>query len=331
MARLTAVRAKFDVAESLSQAENCGTAPDVTWRRDLVRKMVIRRWRWTGVLALLAFASPAEIRIGAQSASQRDQPVVNAPIHHDRGQTVTPGFEGWFKNPDGTISLSFGYMNRNYVEDLDIPLGPDNKIEPGPPDQGQPTHFNVRRNTGVFTVVVPKLEGGERTWTLTSRGQTISIPANLKPEWGIDALKDIANGNTPPVIKFDPAGKTGQGPRGVSTDMNVNMPAPATLNVWVTDDMIRKRQGDGGADSPTRGPALGVIWSKFRGTGRVTFSETTPKLVDGKASSTAMFSEPGDYTLRVLAWDASGPPGPVMAVGFQCCWTNGYVKVHVTK
>src|SRR3954471_23336636 len=74
----------------------------------------------------------------------------------DSGQGVTGAFEGWFPNADGTFSLLVGYYNRNSKQELDIPSGPANKIEPGPADQGQPTHFLTGRQWGVFTVTVPK-------------------------------------------------------------------------------------------------------------------------------------------------------------------------------
>jgi hypothetical protein len=257
--------------------------------------------------------------------------LVDAPIHHDSGQSITPSFEGWYKNPDGTFSLSFGYLNRNYKEAIDIPVGPNNKMEPGLPDQGQPTHFRPRRNTGVFTIVVPADFGKkEISWTIVAHGETISIPGHLRPEWSIDALKEVTNGNTPPLLKFDPAGKGGQGPGGIRTDMKATTLIPLELSVMVTDDGVRKRQGDtDDADARPRGPALGVNWSKFRGPGPVTFSETAPKIANARATTTVTFQQPGDYILRVLAWDNSGPQGPVMAGGFQCCWTNGYVKVSV--
>src|SRR5438552_14311282 len=73
----------------------------------------------------------------------------------DSGQGVTPAYEGWFKNPDGSFTLLLGYYNRNLKQTLDIPVGPENRIEPGGPDQGQPTHFLPRRHWGVFTVRVP--------------------------------------------------------------------------------------------------------------------------------------------------------------------------------
>jgi hypothetical protein len=47
----------------------------------------------------------------------------------------------------------------------------------------------------------------------------------------------------------------------------------------------------------------------------------------GKASTTATFSEPGEYVLRVMANDWSGDGGR----GFQCCWSNAQVKVSVKK
>ena len=47
-------------------------------------------------------------------------------------------------------------MNRNWEEEIDVPVGPDNNIQPGGPDQGQPTHFQPRRNRFMFRVRVPK-------------------------------------------------------------------------------------------------------------------------------------------------------------------------------
>ena len=85
---------------------------------------------------------------------------------HDSGQSVTAAYEGWFRNPDGTFSILFGYYNRNLKQDLDIPVGPNNRIEPGGPDQGQPTHFLPGRQWGVFTVTVPKDFGDKKlTWS----------------------------------------------------------------------------------------------------------------------------------------------------------------------
>jgi len=294
--------------------------------------------RLSAVLAALA----AVVLSAAVPVGLRSQ---DAPIAHNQGESITPAFEGWYRNADGTFSLSFGYMNRNYSQELDIPVGPDNKIAPGDIDRGQPTHFQTRRQSGVFTVVVPKDFGTNRvTWTVHAPGtEALTIPGYLRPEWEIDALREKTSGNTPPVMKFDAAGAAGQGPGGTSTAMTVTLPAPATLTVWVSDDGIKRRQsGDGGrgaaAPAPAaqagrgpqaRGPQLGVVWSKYRGPGSVQFGSTTPAIEGGKAVTTATFAEPGEYMLKVVAWDDSGGPGTVLADGFQCCWTNGYVKVTV--
>ena len=89
------------------------------------------------------------------------------------GQTIAPAYEGWERNDDGSFTLVFGYMNRNWEEEIDVPVGAGNSIEPGGPDQGQPTHFYPRRNRFVFRVRVPADFGDqELVWTLTAHGQT---------------------------------------------------------------------------------------------------------------------------------------------------------------
>src|SRR5579885_632485 len=133
------------------------------------------------------------------------------------GLSVTPAFEGWYKNPDGSYSISFGYYNRNVQETLEIPIGPDNFITPGDSNQGQPTHFEPRRNWGVFAVRVPKDFGDKKVvWTLRIRGETFAIPGSLHPNWQIDALEgEAGSGNTPPVLKFAENGPEGAGPGGI--------------------------------------------------------------------------------------------------------------------
>ena len=251
---------------------------------------------------------------------------VDAPIPHAIGQSVSASFEGWYPNPDGTRSLVFGYFNRNYEELLDIPVGPDNRFEPGPADRGQPTHFLSRRQTGVFAVVVPADFGNQRlTWTLTAHGVTIAIPGHLRPEWEITALEEITSGNTPPVLRFGgPDAEPGQCPLGIHSALTARVSVPTTITVWATDDGVRKARA---AQRPAR---LGVVWSKYRGPSAVTLSEIAPAIDEtAKAVTTATFSEPGEYVLRVLAWDDSGGQSAIMAGGFFCCWTNGYVTVQV--
>lgn len=250
---------------------------------------------------------------------------------HDSGQSVTGAFEGWFKNADGTFSILVGYFNRNLKEDLDIPVGPDNRIEPGGPDQGQPTHFLPRRQWGVFTITVPKDFGTKKlTWTLVAHRQTTAIPVSLDPLWEVSPFYEVGMGNTPPVISFEQGGPSVQGPRPMATALTAALPNPLTLTVWVSDDA----KTFPGA-KPLRLPAVTLSWSKFRGPGAVTFSKERPQIekiegkapFNGKATVTATFSEPGDYILRVVANDWSGDGGR----GFQCCWTNAMVTVSVKR
>jgi hypothetical protein len=252
---------------------------------------------------------------------------------HETGQSITGAFEGWFGNPDGSYSLLVGYYNRNTKQELDIPTGPNNRIEPGGPDQGQPTHFLTGRQWGIFTVTVPKDFGTKKlTWTLVVNGKTTVIPISLNLLWEVSPFIE-ASGNTPPFISFE-EGKLGvQGPRGSSTTLTATTSGPLPLTVWVADDVKLPRSATQGL----RSIPVTVSWSKFRGPGNVTFannkptvekqeSKVTPAPVfSGKATTTATFSEPGEYLLRVVANDASGDGGR----GFQCCWSNAQVKVSV--
>src|SRR3984893_7641933 len=99
---------------------------------------------------------------------------------HESGTNITGAFEGWFKNPDGSFNLLLGYFNRNTKQELDVPIGPNNRIEPGGPDRGQPTHFMLGRQYGLFAVNVPADFGTKKiTWTLVANGKTTVIPAGL--------------------------------------------------------------------------------------------------------------------------------------------------------
>ena len=253
----------------------------------------------------------------------------NLPVEplHDSGQGVTAAFEGWFHNPDGSYSILLGYYNRNLKQELDIPVGPNNRIEPGGPDQGQPTHFLAGRQWGVFTVTAPKSFGnGRLTWTLIVNGQVTAVPANLNPLWEVEPLIDV-NGNTPPVLRLAGGSAPGQGPRPLRAAITAVAGKPAQLTVSVADDAKLIP----GMPKPAT-PPLTVSWSKFRGPGEVTFSDShttvepaAPGGVSGKATTTATFSEPGEYILLVVANDWSGKGGR----GFQCCWTNGQLNVSV--
>jgi hypothetical protein len=252
------------------------------------------------------------------------------------GDSITGAFEGWYYNADGSRAFLVGYYNRNSQQTLDIPIGPNNRIEPGGPDMGQPTHFLPGRQWGMFTVPVPKdfKPDDSYTWTIVANGQSTSIPLRLKADYVMSPLSEIAVGNTPPVVKFEPNGKTFQGPLATLASafaLSGTVSQPLPLHVWVTDDM-KFTSGTNAPPSGTRSPVT-VRWSKYRGPGAVTFDKARPELekiqggapFNGKADATAKFTEPGDYVLHLTGNDYSGDGGG----GFGCCWTTSLVKVSV--
>ena len=247
----------------------------------------------------------------------------------ETGQSATPAYEGWYPNGDGTFTLAFGYFNRNLEETLDVPVGPENFVEPGSANQGQPTHFLPGRHWGVFTVTVPADFGDRRVvWTLSSNGETFAIPGHLHNDWVIDALQDPASGNEPPVISFTPGGPQGRGPTGLTTRQQASVGAPLRLAVTCTDDLVR-RPTDIPYGPPDR-PAMTTTWIKHQGPGEVRFDQMRSSISEasGTTVTTVTFDTPGDYVLRVAVHDYSGVEHAGHA---QCCWTNGFVDVRVTE
>jgi hypothetical protein len=255
------------------------------------------------------------------------------------GAGVTGAFEGWYYNEDGSRGFLVGYLNRNTQQELDVPVGPGNRIEPGGPDMGQPTHFLPSRQWGMFTVPVPRTftPQDEYVWTIVANGQTASIPLRLKPDYVMSPFSEIAVHNTPPVIRFEPHGPSNQGPVAIlakAAARTTTTAVPLPLTVWATDDM--KFTNGTSAPMTTPRPPVTLRWSKYRGPGAVTFDKARPEVeklppgeaaFSGRATTTARFSEPGEYVLHLTANDYSGDGGG----GFGCCWTTGLVKVSVTK
>ena len=273
-------------------------------------------------LGSLAIVASWAVAAGAQRPQTN---VLDPPREH--GSSITPAYEGWYKNPDGTFNLLVGYYNRNTKEALDIPVGPNNHVEPGAPDQGQPTYFETGRQWGVFVVKVPKDFGTKAvTWTIVSGGETQAIPMTLNKGYPISPFKELGMSNQPPVLAFSQGGAKVTGPpTSVSASFTGAVNQPVAINVWAEDP----KEPGGAEAAPGRGPSsiATVSFHKFRGPGKVTFDKAripVPKQGD-MITSAATFTAPGDYLLRVQANDESGEGGG----GFQCCWTNTYVKVTV--
>ena len=247
----------------------------------------------------------------AQGLSQL--PTYNSQTQFSTGQDVVPVYEGWLRNADGTFTFVFGYFNRNWKEELVIPAGADNKLEPGEPDRGQPTYFLPRRQPWVFRVQVPKDWGQqELVWTITANGRTEKAYAQLIPEYEmlerlIQTRGNLNPGeddpNKPPAITIAPI-------------PSAEVSTPISLSALVSDDGLPKPRPAPkprpGAIAPAqtntasgpRPPGLSVKWLEYRGPAKVSFDSPGPIAVsNGRAVTSVRFAAPGTYVLRATADD----------------------------
>lgn len=252
-----------------------------------------------------------------------------------RGQNVTPAYEGFWRNADGTFDLMFGYYNRNWEEEIDVAVGPGNTLDPGGPDQGQPTHFFPRRNQFVFKVRVPANFGNkEIVWTLTSNGQTEKAYGTLRPQYAVDETVMMANfgaggqtgfvpdmmGNKAPELKVEGERKR-----------TAKVGEPVTLSAVATDDGKPKARPmpaflvGQSHFLPNAATGLRLSWFTYRGAATIQYDPpqtkvwqdhrdggnspwsagwSTPPAPPGNTWTVkATFSEPGTYVLRALASD----------------------------
>ena len=250
-------------------------------------------------------------------------------------ENISPVYEGFETNPDGSFNLMFGYYNRSWDDEIDVPVGPGNSLETGGPDQGQPTHFFPRRNQFVFRVHVPADFGdGEVVWTLTTNGVTETAYGTLHPLYAVDEVVMAANfgaggqtgfrpsllGNLPPEVRVE-TGKT----------MNARVGEPLTLAAIATDDGKPTPSGISaffvGQSHfvPNSATGLRLSWIQYRGAGEIMFDPPQAKVWEDRRDGgnspwsagwrtpalppedrwvvQATFSEPGTYVLRALAHD----------------------------
>ena len=253
-----------------------------------------------------------------------------------RDQNVALAYEGFTKNDDGSYELWFGYFNRNWDREFDVPVGPDNSIEPRGPDVGQPTHFFPRRNQFVFSVRVPATFtiDDEVVWTLTTNGVTERAYATLRPEYAVDDIVMSANfgaggqtgfnpqleGNVAPVVRLESERR-----------LTAKVGQPVALSAIATDDgkpgrrpMSARLVGQSHF-VPNSATGLRFSWYHYRGLGGVSFDPPQTKVWEdrrdgGKSpwsagfqvpeippenrwAARATFDRPGTYVIRGLAHD----------------------------
>jgi hypothetical protein len=207
-----------------------------------IKKLMNMRGRsfWFAVVTILALAMPT----GGFARS----------LSYSSGQIVSPAFEGWEQDPDGSKYFVFGYMNKNWEEELDVPIGAANSFAPGDADRGQPTHFLPRRNRFVFRVPVPKgfSEKDELVWTLTTQGKITKAYASLRTDYLIDDM-----------VKASETGALGPGTSNPTVRANKSPtvrtegPRQAKVGEWVT--LVATIADDGIPKARSREEFLAVL------------------------------------------------------------------------
>ena len=234
--------------------------------------------------------------------------VAAAAQTYTHGQNVSPAYEGWERAEDGTLYFLFGYMNRNWEEEIDVPVGPDNGFSRGELDEGQPTHFLPRRNRFVFKVPVPAGFGDddELVWTLTTRGETEKAYATLAKDYFLDSLVQASEqgaigagssnptirANKPPVLELignkRRTVKVGEELEIVAVAKDDGVPAPKDM-IPISTALILAARGDREMPKDLRwiphqhltvGSAVGLrlSWYVYRGPGKVTFDPLQTKV-----------------------------------------------------
>ena len=275
----------------------------------------------TSSVRFLMFAASGGVMVLsiAHALAQSPQlPTAIAQTKFDRGQDVVPVYEGWIRNPDGSFDLVFGYFNRNYKEELAIPAGPNNLIEPGSPDRGQPTYFLPRRRARLFRVRVPADWGQQvLTWTITANGRTEKAYGDLLPVQEINEQIIMSGGNS---VLFDDADPNRAPTITVGPVAQTDISKPLTLTATVTDDGLPKpkppaaRRSTPATDSSlqrqtnsievARPRGLTVTWFQYGGPARVAFEPADPiPVTNGTAATKAHFEAPGTYKLVATAND----------------------------
>ena len=236
---------------------------------------------------------------------------VDAQVGYARGQDISPTFDGWEQNPDGSYTLYFGYFNRNLTEELDVPVGPDNTFDLGG-DRGQPTHFYPARKWWVFKTVVPADWPKDRrlVWTLTTYGKTSQAKGWLQPEWEVDQDLIAKNAARDPSLMTNGTNEADLDHENRPPAIAISAVQPISLSDTLT---VTATATDDGRPKPVPDPAgrlqqgVRVRWIVYRGAGQV---QIAPDIMTGRVlgkpaalEAKVRFAAPGAYRLRAIASD----------------------------
>jgi hypothetical protein len=250
------------------------------------------------------------------------------------GAPIVPIFEGWFQNPDSSYTLSWSYISMNLEEELFIPVGPDNFIEPAQFNGQQPTYFRpihrfIRRPWNIFMIQVPKDFGDQRiTWTLRNHGATYTTPGHItRPDYIVETpvaparAMSANNGAYAPMMRFSPTEPWSQGLNGTRVTMSARVGQPLEIPVYVNA---------GETIAPRSIEESWLWWILYSGPAQVEFSEDEVQIPltnrEGVGRTQVTFSEPGQYVLLVNSIETLRN-----SFEYHCCWTNGWVTVNVAN
>lgn len=354
----------------------------ITRKSSLGGKIVARYGSWLTLVGVLTSAVlvPTSMPLAGQLVPEHPINQMDLKIRtvRDYDQPVLPIFEGWYTNEDGTYDLCFGYFSLNRIEEVDIPVGPNNFIEPARFDGVQPTHFvpqgpragprdpsattvpgsgqggaqlagsRLEGKTCVFTVNVTEDEGRtERVWwNLIIDGQTYRVPGHINARaYRVDNLVNstgasmeefaenlIFSGDAvAPIVRFiEPPGPDGRGKTGVRLGpVTARLGTPLAITLANSLPVSALSTGrDLNLDEESGLSQQTLQWLKYSGPpGHVSFTPERSRVEVGtvpvEQTTRVTFSQPGDYVLLAQVLNGS--------FANQCCWTNTYLSVSVTR
>jgi len=244
------------------------------------------------------------------------------------GQNIQPFFEGWQKMPDGHVAMWFGYLNRNFKEIGEVPVGPNNRFDLQA-DMGQPSHFYPRRHLFVFKVDIPADWPKDKrlVWTVNFHGKAAAASGWLQPEWEVDdgvIQMNIGPGGAPPenprnqaptiAVRGDTTVSAGGTLKLSATATDDGIPKPRSRNQSAVNPAAAQRMPLPPAAMPPPRAQLGlrIRWILYRAPdtgGDVVFDQDSNAPVAGGTSSeltnSATFTAPGIYWLRAIASDGT--------------------------